>query len=436
MCVMKMHKYLLSFIALFFSSYSLSGDIDSENNICDESDTVFVFMNGVRTIEEVAGEYLEYLDEVYGKTDSKGNVIQYELLYNQTNGLDDLVEVFEQRVLEQHIALANRYELFFQALEGNGNWLDKIRDSFVAVDSIIKTYKDTLRAEAAASLTYWRNNPATIHDYNEHRSRIDNWILEGKKLLFIAHSQGNLFANEAYRYATTKTSSNSIKLVHVAPASVLTYGPHVLADQDLVINGLRALGTVPENTDYIPIYNPLGNNYGRDFLGHGFVTTYLNEELILRSKIFSHIDAALNSLESPEALATSGFFTVTLTWDGLGDVDLHVYEPSGQKVYFGAKAGRAGYLDYDNMDGFGPEHYYASCDKTKLQTGTYQIKLANFMWADDRVATVQVASNAQGVLGTRWVRLGYATGWTSAYHLFNVEVVQDEVTGKYTAFIE
>ena len=36
-----------------------------------------------------------------------------------------------------------------------------------------------------------------------------------------------------------------------------------LASEDLVINGLRAFGTVPPITHTIPVYNPLIDNNGR-----------------------------------------------------------------------------------------------------------------------------------------------------------------------------
>lgn len=88
------------------------------------------------------------------------------------------------------------------------------------------------------------------------KTKIDSWVLEGKKLLFVAHSQGNLFVNTAYTYTTSKVSSDSVKVIHIAPASPIINGPHVLANQDLVINGLRAFGTVPPVTHSIPIYKP------------------------------------------------------------------------------------------------------------------------------------------------------------------------------------
>ena len=49
-----------------------------------------------------------------------------------------------------------------------------------------------------------------------------------------------------------------------------------------------------------------------------------------------------------------------LSWDGsTSDVDLHVYEQggSGEHVYFDNMQGDYGFLDLDDVNGFGPEHY-------------------------------------------------------------------------------
>ncbi|MFC1574718.1 hypothetical protein ACFL3Z_01410, partial [Gemmatimonadota bacterium] len=48
---------------------------------------------------------------------------------------------------------------------------------------------------------------------------------------------------------------------------------------------------------------------------------------------------------------------IELTWDGPGDIDLHLYMPNGEHVYFGDKLSDAGAeLDVDNTRQDGPEH--------------------------------------------------------------------------------
>ena len=50
----------------------------------------------------------------------------------------------------------------------------------------------------------------------------------------------------------------------------------------------------------------------------------------------------------------------TLIWDTKGvDIDLHVIEPGGDRIYFGDRNGdQGGELDVDNTWGYGPENIY------------------------------------------------------------------------------
>jgi hypothetical protein len=260
-------------------------------------------------------------------------------------------------------------------------------------------------------------------------------VLGGKKMIFLAHSQGNLFANVAYDYALTKVSAANVKLVHVAPASPTLRGTSTLADKDLVINFLlRATGTVASITDTIPgiLLRQIGLNGKKDFSGHGLLEIYMNPRHTTAARMKNHVDAALNSLVAPPASASDGVFTATLTWNGNGDIDLHTFEPGGAHVYWMSKQGEAGYLDVDNTYANGPEHYYASCSVNRLQTGTYRIAVANYSGESGRTAVVQIASRESGVLGTRSVILGAATGSLPTANIFNVVVNRNQSNNAIT----
>jgi hypothetical protein len=130
-----------------------------------------------------------------------------------------------------------------------------------------------------------------------------------------------LFANVAYDYAMTKTTSDSVKVVHVAPASPTVRGNYVLADLDLVINGLRLIGTVPAVTDHIPGYllRPPGSNHETDFMGHGLLEIYLNESMpdlgygIPATHIRNYVNQAISDLQlcKPVAAICPDMFTQT-----------------------------------------------------------------------------------------------------------------------------
>ncbi|ELA08466.1 membrane protein [Moraxella macacae 0408225] len=437
-----MNKHIIAVVLLtLVTNSSLISTAQAEiiapaNNACQSQGIVFGFLNGVRTTSAQANKNLYYLEKLYGNTTPKGEAIKYELLYNQTNGFSDFVEVFEQRLLEQSPVLKGRFELFFEAIRGEGGFLDKIKKIAPRLAKTLDSFMEIQKKWIIEKLTKPSKNPLTLADYKEHQTRIDTWALEGYKVLLFAHSQGNLFANPAYQYARTKMDASSVQLIHIAPASLITNGKHVLADKDLVINGLRLVGQVPPITDVIPGYlrRPAGLNGKKDFLGHGLLEIYLNKNLTISAKIADYVHTSFNTLEKPKAVASQGFFTTTLTWDGAGDVDLHAFEPSMQ-VFYKNPQGRAGYLDVDNTHGFGPEHYFASCDKNKLQEGIYTIKLANYNQADGRTATVQIATNKQGVVLTKSVVMGKSTQDTPTHLIANIHVTKDN-TGNYHAKIQ
>ncbi|MDR3163086.1 MAG: hypothetical protein LBT81_04425 [Helicobacteraceae bacterium] len=156
----------------------------------------------------------------------------------------------------------------------------------------------------------------------------------------------------------------------------------------MIAEVLNAFGYVPPVTDYIPGYGerPPGLNGLTDWLGHKFVEIYINPYLSTAARIRNDMDNALVSLISPSKQVSYGVFAATLTWDGVGDVDLHVYEPNGAHVYYNSGTGYSGYLDKDNSKAYGPEHYYISCDAAKIQTGVYSVKAANYGRAEGRTA--------------------------------------------------
>ncbi len=400
---------------------------------CKPTGALFGFFNGVQTTRTQADDALEELKKIHGETNAAGEKISYEVFYNYSNGFEDFVETFDQRLKEQDGLLQGRFELFFGALNGGGDWWSDLTGAVAALESLFDAFRDFVKAGTISNLAALIANPPTSTNYAEHRLRIDNNALEGKKMLFVAHSQGNLFVNAAYQYAVTKLPVASVKVVHIAPASPTLSGAHILANLDLVINGLRLVGTVPNITHKIPVLrpaNPATNT--KDSLGHGLIEIYINPLLDISIAVKTAINTALNALETPPAKATGGFFTATLTWNGPGDVDLHVTEPGGSRVYFQNKTGQAGYLDVDNTVANGPEHYYASCDTSKLQEGTYTIALANYKGADGRAATVQIATT-QGVLGTLSETLGGPTGTAPNPPLFKVKVKKNTQTNQFEA---
>jgi hypothetical protein len=171
---------------------------------------------------------------------------------------------------------------------------------------------DLFRAAAIRTLTTGLGDPDTVKVAERHKAQIAQWVSRQKGLLFLAHSQGNLFVNLAYAHALTLTGAGSVRVVHVAPASPTLSGPHALADKDLVINGLRLVGAVAPNTDRIPGYaeRPPGLNGERDLVGHGLLEIYLNPAVPTAARTHEQVRVAFQELESAPPKPKSPFLNL------------------------------------------------------------------------------------------------------------------------------
>lgn len=426
---------------MIMATSNMTNATEDVNNLCSKSDITIAYFNGVLTDEKTARKNLYEIELRYSDQSPSGEDIKYQVMYNKSQFLSDFVETFHQRFAEETIG--DRWELYTEIIKqqfqnNNGKtWLGHINDALTVIATVPRFTFDLIQREVVDSVVAALNITAPIAEqetYLKHERDLQQSLLEGNKIIMIAHSQGNLFVNKAYQYTISKTDSSAVGVIHVAPASIRLNGNHILADQDLVINGLRLSGSVPSNTHSIPVYNPFGNNFGRDAMGHGFLETYSNKNFPMYEALDSEVNKLFNTLKAPAKITETGFFNIMLTWDGLGDVDLHVVEPSGNKVMFSNPVGRSGYLDVDNTYANGPEHYFATCDATKLQTGTYRVGLANYSRADGRVATLQVKSQS-GVSHNKSFSMGQSTGSTTGINAFIINVSKDEETGRYKATI-
>ncbi len=143
------------------------------------------------------------------------------------------------------------------------------------------------------------------------------WIASDEEASFvlIAHSQGNLFVNSAYDGLRSSHSDTKVGVVHVAPASPTLRGEHMLADIDLVINGLRVQGinTVASNNISLPTSK-------NDLSGHTLVGTYLDAARAAREKVNGVVQAVLGKLYvlRREKNENDSIFEIAYRWRSLG----------------------------------------------------------------------------------------------------------------------
>ena len=412
--------------------------------LCESSGYTLGFFNGVWNTGNDAQHSLEQLARLL-PPEWGGKEITTELFYNHTGCnadgstcLRDIAEVFIQRSNEIDTSgvMAAHLELFWETLSSGSLSLgSRIVGLFSAAATVFDDMRTRARTLATATLASLVSNPPTARDRAAHDTRLDALALQNQMLLLVGHSQGNLFLNQAYDHIVPTIGSGSVRAVQVAPASVTLRGPHLLADVDLVIGalGVAGLGPVPPANLSLPFSRA-------DLSGHALVDTYLDAERPGREAVKATMNTALAELvPSSAATQSAGSFTVTLTWSGSGDEDLHVIEPGGSHVFYAMKQGRVGYLDTDNTRGLGPEHYFASCNAQVLMPGRYEIGLNNYRDADNQIATLQVATPGAGAILTRQLDTGPTRGAAAndtPIPAAAVTVTKDAATGRFSITAE
>lgn len=393
---------LVIVISSLFSSFGYTKTTDSQ--LCEPPEGYMIgFFNGVWNTERQATDSLKAMENsLFDRSAVEKGYFKFELFYNQTSSyMDDLFETFSQRMQEQFdINLRNRWEIYWESLNGSSSQSD---DEVPSFSTIIADVDPRL----AESFEEWRQqvydyttifiHPDTSRDTAIHANQIKNLITEKHKLILVAHSQGNLFVNRAYDAAMTLTDSNSVKVIHVAPASVRLNGPYVLADRDRVINAMRPLsgqfGPVPAANVELDFVKML--RY--DISGHTFVDTYLNRINSAPDMIIGNINNAIATLVTPDVEGNSGFFTVSLSKALDALTSLIVIEPNSDDpldVHGDVLEGEYGDM-YNKNDRF--SYYAASCDPERLTTGTWHVMIdSRPTFTTD--ATVQIYSNRDGEL--------------------------------------
>ena len=342
------------------SAFGITPPEPKNADSCLGSSTTVVYGNGILSTR---GNAISSLGTISAALQSELSAeefekLSFELAYNPTQGIiQDLWESVKQR-LESDVRAFLRY--------------------LAAIDEMPQFLQDEILD--LASSTNWNvvGDEATLQTHvDRYRAR----ILEGSKVVLVAHSQGNLFANRAW-LRLTADERRSFGIVSVAnpDSSVAGGGPYTTLLEDLVI--LAIPGSMSSNTTNfgVPLFF--------DPLGHNFIRAYMLRFSLSRPRILGHIESTINSLVQPTPEAGEGIITVTLTWGDEPDVDLHAFEPNGTHVYYANRTGQSGYLDVDDVTSFGPEHYFVACDT--LETGRYRIGVNYYRGSGPEVARVQI----------------------------------------------
>ena len=259
------------FFAIFFLCISTSAFASEE---CDDPYTNdrarIYYANGMNNTAEDWTHSREKIDEMMGHISQLDPGFSVN---NDENGLVELLEVYKQK--------RNEPSQFWR-------WLSRVNEP----DSWFNLEYAKVTAQIA--------NEELINDADLLRI-VDEYLDDlrsGVKVVIVAHSQGNLYANSAIRYIRSRYPQykNSIGLVSVGtPANrVEGSGPHTTNRLDTVIEGVR----LASNYGLIPA--PLlatGYTFSLiDISGHRFVDTYIRK---WSERIRIHINQTISRLEVP-----------------------------------------------------------------------------------------------------------------------------------------
>ena len=341
----------------------------SHASVCEQQETVVYFGNGIDTIRKQALDNSEVIEKrlMASLPEPEYKLLQFNVAYNDDNYLKlDLLEATIQDLQTDY----SRFWRILGKVDIMPDWFaDIMKEIAAAVDRVALVTTDSLADQ--------------VNDYMKQ-------IKEGKKILLVAHSQGNFFGNQAYGVLNS-TAKQSFGIVSVAnpDSSVGDGGPYTTLEEDEVIEYIKWA------KDLIGLPVPMKPNLTNspvelpDEKGHAFINAYMVEGSNSDQKITNDMISVLDKLTVPRQLLEPGVITVTLLWEGATDIDLHVYEPNGSHVYWEAKEGISGFLDEDERSGYGPEHYTVPSCET-LEFGTYKIGLDYFKGDYPEVAHVQV----------------------------------------------
>lgn len=323
----------------------------ADESLCAQKVKVY-FGNGVWNSEYAARDskqlLISKLESKIAGTDLEEK-IAYATSFNPSEGvLLDLLETFQQNYTED-------VSKFWRFMSGLDPLPDFLQEKFKQVAS-----------EMDENLI--KGNPSI----QRHIEKYNKALIEGNKVVVVAHSQGNLFANISYS-GIDPILQPGFGIVAVATPSgrVATGGPYTTIDEDLIIASVY--GSKNANLD-----NFEGINLD-DLSGHTFATSYMITNHSAEQKILNDILSTIEELPDIESELGSGPISASLSWGAQPDLDLHIYEPNGDHVYYRNLTGTSGSLDLDDTNGQGPEHYFVTCDK--LEIGTYRFGV-NYYYGD------------------------------------------------------
>ncbi len=329
--------------------------------------TVVVFANGVLVKTEGDAwsslkEIKKKLKEIYSPEEMA--TMEFKVAYNKSHGLLDFFEAVLQKGLSENPVVS------FWRLIGNfdpmPNWAqEKIKDIAASLDV----------GELIGGVSL-----------SKHLKLYRNSIKEGKKVLVVAHSQGNFFANQAHDllyYGNGPIEQQSFGIVSVANPSGFVGGSidglYTTLEEDKVIASIRLiLIGLPLAEKPLPANIENGELVTMEPLGHFFLDSYLVSDSNSKAKIINDIITGISALQQPLIIVEDGVITITASWDDpFGTQHMAVTESGPYNIVNESDPnGMHGNFTSTNSGGVTTQRYFVSCET--LAVGGYLAQVYDF----------------------------------------------------------
>ncbi len=345
-------------------------------------ETVVVFANGVLVETEYKADRAvraikKKLKIIYSPEEMA--TMEFKVAYNKSHGLLDFFEAVLQKGLSENSIVS------FWRLVGNfdpmPNWAqDKIKNMAASLDI----------GELVGGVSL-----------SKHLKLYRNSIREGKKVLVVAHSQGNFFANEAYDllyYGNSPIEQQSFGIVSVANPSGFVGGSidgaYTTLEEDKVIASIRLVLTgLPLAEKPLPANIGNGEFVTMEPLGHFFLDSYLVSGSNSESKIINDIITGISSLQQPFTVTEDEIITITASWNNpFGTQQMLITEPFTYTVVSeNYPNGSYGNFTSTNSGGITTQRYFVSCET--LAVGGYLAQVYDFEH-DPNPVSVQIKAGS------------------------------------------